>query len=369
MPPSNNLSSVPTSLPAAKRPYRRILVVRYRFIGDTLMVVPFLKQLRDAYPEAVIDVLVGPYSGELLTHCPYINSLIFYDTTHKHQYENLGDSIKRSFWSYVGQLRQGHYDVAYVLKRSVSSAALAFFAGIPRRIGFDTEWRKFMLSEAVPYSKTRPEADCFMDLLRADGIPVAEDWEKDYRVDGWWSNDDDELAAAMVEKYMGGKNVLIHLTSSNHAKMWPQEQALQLINWLIHDEQATLHCLGATSDAAVYEHLRQHLPEQCRDKLLNWCGHTGLLESLAFLSRMSLMVGVDSGTLHMAAAVGVPVIALFGPMNENKWRPLGEKTTVVTHDLPCRPCNLKTPCTLDFECMTELPFEQVQAQCKIHLTS
>jgi heptosyltransferase-2 len=325
------------------------------------MVTPFLRELKKAYPDALIDVLVGPYSGEVLTHCPEINELIYYDTTRKHQYENLGNrnGEKKSFWSYVGQLRQKNYDVAYVLKRSFSSAALAFLSGIPRRVGYATEARQFLLTQSIPYDKQKAEADCFLDLLRVDGIPVAAGWEEEYANHLWWGQDQADLANAMMEQYSNKNNVLVHFTSSNKAKEWPAEKALSLVQRLLDEMGATVHCLGASADAQVYEQIRQSLPESQRDRLLNWCGHTDLVESMALIAKMTLMVGVDSGTLHMASAVGTPVIALFGPMNPEKWRPLGEKTTVVTLGLECQPCNLKTPCLHEFACMTQLSVDQV----------
>ena len=323
------------------------------------MVTPFLKQLKKAYPEALIDVLVGPYSGEVLTHCPEVNELIYYDTTRKHLYENLKGAEKRSFWSYVGQLRKNKYDVAYVLKRSFSSAALAFLSGIPKRIGYATEARQFLLTQSLPYNKQKSEADCFLDILRADGVPVSPDWENHYAHQHWWGADQEDLATAMMEQYSGKTNVLVHFTSSNKAKEWPQDKTLTLVYRLIDELGAIVHCLGASSDAQVYEQIRQGLPEPQRDRLLNWCGHTDLVESMALIAKMDFMVGVDSGTLHMAAAVGIPVIALFGPMSPEKWRPLGEKTTVLSLGLACQPCNLKTPCAHEFACMGDLSVDRV----------
>jgi heptosyltransferase-2 len=345
-------------------PYQRILVIRYRFIGDTLLAVPFLRNLRRAYPEAKIDVLLSPFSGEVLTDCPYVDELIYFDTNRKHRYENHGDRPLQSFWSYVGMLRRQKYDAVFVLKRSFSSAILAALAGIPNRIGFDTEHRKFLLTQAVPYDTQRPEADCFMDLLRAVNIPVT-----DHHLEAWWSEQEDAMAEAIYDGFRGDLNVLIHMTSSNTAKQWTEESWIRMARWLIEEHHATLHCLGAPGDAPVYESLRKGLPEACRTRFQNWCGHTTILESLAFIKRMDFAVGVDSGTLHMAAAVGTPVIALFGPMNENKWGPPGEKNILLTAPVDCRPCNLKTPCRFDLRCMKDLSVEKVQDACKILLNS
>lgn len=172
---------------------QRILVIRYRFIGDTLLTVPFLRNLRRAYPDAHIEMLVGPNSGEVLTHCPYVDELIYFDTTRKHRYENRDNTSPQSFWSYAALLRERRYDTAFVLKRSFSSALLAFLAGIPERIGFDTECRGWLLTKRVPYRLDRHERDCFLDVLHQAGVPVEDD-----HLEAWWSAVDEKRAICVA---------------------------------------------------------------------------------------------------------------------------------------------------------------------------
>jgi heptosyltransferase-2 len=332
--------------------------MRYRFIGDTLLTVPFLRNLRAAYPDAVIDMLVAPNSGEVLRDCPYINELIMFDTTRKHRYENpSGQAERRSFWSYVQLLRNRRYDTAFVLKRSFSSAGLAFLAGIPERIGFATEGRGLLLTKGVPYRENEHEIDSFLSILQGAGVPV-----HDRHLESWWQPAEAEKAAqalaALPETLSDtGRHVVLHLTSSNRAKQWPEGHALTLARWLLAQPGVQVHCLGAPSDAALYEQLRAQLSDSERARLHIHCGKFNLLESMAFLQRMALVVGVDSGTLHMASAVAVPVVALFGPMDERKWGPVN--AAIVAEPVACRPCNLSVPCRYDFQCMTHLRPEAV----------
>jgi heptosyltransferase-2 len=362
---------MPTPPDAPIKPRRRILVMRYRFIGDTLLTVPFLRNLRAAYPDAQIDMLVAPNSGEVLRDCPYIDELIMFDTTRKHRYENPdGQTQRRNFWHYVQLLRSRRYDTAFVLKRSFSSAGLAFLAGIPERIGFDTEGRGWMLTRRVPYRKggkdihepkEMHEIDAFLSILEAVNVPV-----QDRHLESWWKPAEAEIAdrllrasAREIEQESGtrAQHVVLHLTSSNTAKQWPLEHAQKLVEWLLKEPHRLIHCLGAPSDAALYKELRKMLPLGQQQRMHIHCGQLNLLESMAFLHHMNLVVGVDSGTLHMAAAAGVPVVALFGPMNEQKWAPPG--AAVVSNPVACRPCNLDSPCRFDFECMKGLRPEAV----------
>ncbi|MBX2861768.1 MAG: glycosyltransferase family 9 protein [Vampirovibrio sp.] len=313
---------MPKSFPAQPQ---KILVMRYRFIGDTLLMIPFLRNLRRAYPEAAIDVMVGPDSGELLTHCPYINHLITFNTR---------GNNSRSFWSYVGEIRSKGYDAAFVLKRSFSSAALAFLAGIPNRVGFNTEGRGVLLTHRVLYRQDAHEAQCFLDTLREVNAPVTDDY-----LESWWTEAEESRVRELFldnpfndsNENVGGQHVLLHLVSSNATKQWPETHCLNLIKQLLSwkKKPVNLHCLGTEGDKRFYEKLITQLPEELQPRMHNRCGQTSLLESLAYIKRMDWSVGVDCGTLHMAAAVDVPVIALFGPSSVEKWRPLGDNHTVV----------------------------------------
>ena len=169
----------------------KILVVRYRFIGDTILTVPFLRNLRRAYPYAKIDMLVSPVSGDLLETCPYIDNLIYFDTTRKHRYEH-GKLGKKSFWHYVKLLKNEKYDKAYVLKRSLSSAALCTFAGIKNKVGFNTEGRGLLLTKRVPYDRDKHEVESFLDVLKADNVPVFDNY-----LELWLKNEDVEEAEKM----------------------------------------------------------------------------------------------------------------------------------------------------------------------------
>lgn len=344
-----------SSHPAIKS-RQKILVMRYRFIGDTLLTVPFLRNLRAAYPDAQIDMLVAPNSGEVLRDCPYVDELIWFDTTRKHRYEN-GSGEKTSFWHYVRLLRERKYDTAFVLKRSFSAAALAFLAGIPERIGFNTEGRGFLLTRRVPYQQNDHEIDSFLSLLTAAGLPI-----HDRRLESWWGDSEKEaaervLASIQPESALPPRHVVVHLTSSNPAKQWPEKNAKMLVEWLLSRKDCHVHCLGALSDKPIYEQLKTNLLSAYRKRFHIHCGDLSLLESMAFLSKMDLVVGVDSGTLHMASAAGVPVVALFGPMNERKWGPVNAR--IVQEPVICRPCNLSKPCRHNFICMKNLRPEAV----------
>ncbi len=332
---------------------KRILVMRYRFIGDTLLTIPFLENLRQSYPSAVIDMLVAPNSGELLEDCPYIDNLIYFDTTRKHAYENADVNSKpKHFWDYVGLLKANKYDVSFVLKRSFSSALLAFLAGIPKRVGFNTEARGLLLTDRIAYDDDVHEVDSFLSVLEHVGVST------NNRVPTLWPS----ITKTALDLDPNKRHVMIHLTASNKGKEWPKEQYEPFVKALLENySDVNLHAFGAPMDSDLYASLRNALSDEQSARLKNHCGEFSLNQSIRAMTGMDLCVGVDSGSLHMASIAGVPVLALFGPMNDKKWVPVGRhgKARVLAMDLACRPCRLKVPCTIDFECMQTLSYQKV----------
>jgi len=328
----------------------RILVVRYRFIGDTLLTVPFLRNLRRCYPYAKIDMLVAPVSGELLETCPYIDNLIYFDTTRKHRYEH-GKSKKKSFWHYVKLLRNEEYDKAYVLKRSLSSAFLCAFAGIKSRVGFNTEGRGFLLTKRVPYDSSKHEIESFLDVLKADNVPVFDDY-----LELWLKESDVEEADKYARKYFRSdcKKIIVHATSGNPKKQWKPEYFAKVIEKLSNEKNIQVFHLGAKSDRQVYDNIRSIIKEPLNIEPVNLCGELDIGVSAALIAKMDLVFGNDSGTLHVAGALDVPTIVIYGPMDYHKWRVWNKNTKALSTKIPCYPCNLKTKCKNNYGCLEQI---------------
>ena len=288
--------------------------MRYRFIGDTLLTVPFLRNLRYNYPDAQIDMLVSSGSGEIIEDCPYVNNFIFFDTTKKFKYET---GEKKSFWSYVKLLRKEKYDKIYVLKRSLSSAILAFLTGAKERIGFDTEFRGFLLTKKVPYDKNKHELECFLDVLRADTLSVEDTYMEDF-IDIETEN---KIKKIFDETGLntGVKKVVVHATASTPKKEWNKENWARVIEYLSNDKNTQIIFLGAQKDASAYREILSYVKDELKIKPVNFCGKFSLKESLAAIKQTDLMIGIDSGNLHMAASVKTKVIGLYFSNKVKKW--------------------------------------------------
>ena len=344
----------------------KILVMRYRFIGDTVLTVPFLRNLRYAYPDAQIDLMVAPVSGEIIEKCPYVDNFIYFDTTRKHRYENKEGQDKKTFWYYVRLLRAEKYDKVYVLKRSLSSALLAFFAGIRERIGFNTEGRGFLLTKRTPYVIDRHEIDCFLDVLKTDDIDV-----RDSYLENWV--DDTELACVKHTMLDNGvdfskKIVIVHATSGNRKKEWAKDRWAKVITWLSNEKDAQVVFNGTKNDATTYEEIMKYVDTELKNKPINFCGQFNLRETLAFSKLCNLIVGCDSGNLHVAASVGIPVIGIYGPMNTTKWCARCDDAVILKTDLPCQPCGLKKKCKRNYQCISDISVELVENSLEKYLT-
>jgi heptosyltransferase-2 len=340
----------------------KILVIRYRFLGDTILTVPFFKRLREAYPQAHIAVLIGPQSGELLKNCPYINELIEFDTTRFHKYDS-GKSEKKSFWKYAWELRQQKFEIAYVLKRSFSSALLAWLAGIKQRIGFNTEGRSFLLTQKIKFNPKQHEALNFLDHLSS---PFNESPSTSERL--FWPTQTEKRKAKELTQVLSANNkkVLIHAPAAHPLKMWTAENWAKLVK-LLKNKNYDLVFSGSAADAPYYEFLEQ-LSGIKAD--LNLCSQeNSLRDNIAVYELCDLAICVDSGPMHLAAAVGLPIISLFGPSDPARWHPWSDKYKVVSApiELSCRPCLMKPTCQ-DRECLTQLSAEQVFQEVEILLS-
>lgn len=335
---------------------KKILVIRYRFIGDTILTIPFLRNLRYSYPDAQIDMLVSTGSGEIINNCPYVNNFIYFDTTKKFKYEN---GEKKSFWSYVKILRQEKYDKVYILKRSLSSAILAFLTGARERIGFDTENRGLFLTKKVPYDKNKHEIESFLDILRADNIKV-EDTYLEYFVD---ENTKEKIKEQYSTIPKDVKKVIVHATASTSKKEISKEKWAEVIEYLSNKKSAQVIFLGAQKDKTSYEEIIKLIKKDLAIKPLNFCGEFNLQESLEAINQTDLMVGIDSGNLHMAASARTRVIGIYGPMNEKKWGayPCKSGTNILLFaDVKCRPCGLKKKCKKGYECLNKISTTQIK---------
>jgi heptosyltransferase-2 len=313
---------------------KKILVLRYRFIGDTILTVPFLRNLRRAEPDAHICWVVAPGSSDVIQGIPYIDELKFWDPVTIHADSRGTHRTLAAKWSFIKELRSKCYDKVYVLKRSLSSAVIARLTGAPERIGFDTEGRGFLLTKKVPYHHDRHEVQNFLEVLRADGIDTTDDFLE------YWTSPEEDAAAEKLLCDEGvsavQKLVAFHPFASIVQRGWHLENFAELVS-LFSEQGFTPLVLGAPGDKNDFNGVR----DLFGSKTIDLVGKCRLRVTMALLKRCSLFIGNDSGIMHLAAAAGIPLVALFGPQSPVKFGPWSERAVVIYKKFACSPCRQK----------------------------
>jgi heptosyltransferase II len=340
---------------------KKILVLRYRFIGDTILTVPFLRNLRYAEPDAYIAWVVAPGSSEIVRGIPYVDEMIMWDPVTIHADSRGGHRTWGAKLAFLRDLRSRRFDKVYVLKRSFSSAIMGFLSGASERIGFDTEGRGFLLTRRVPYRHDLHEVMNFLEVLRADGLPVRDD-----RLEIWTSPEEDAEAERLLAEAGRGDLPLavLHPFSADTRRGWPMENFALLAGEL---RKMGFHpvILGGGRDGDDLDPFRDTFGD-----FTDMVGRCSLRVTAALLRRAALFVGNDSGIMHLAAAAGIPIVALFGPQSPVKFGPWGEKTRVIYHGFDCSPCRQKffTECRPGMhgrpECMESITVGEVVDACR-----
>lgn len=303
--------------------HERILVVRNRYIGDTLLAIPFLRNLRRNFPDATIDVLVDPGSGSVLAECPYKDELITW-----HRPTKRGGLLPTSLANILdnaNRLKARGYTRTYLLKRSFSSGLLVWLAGIPHRVGGNCQGRRLLLTRSVPIESARHEAEHFLDLLRGDGLEV-----DDGHNENWAADAAAERALEVTADLPPGRpRVFIAPKATNPNREWPMERMAAAADWLVGERDCEICFCGAPRDIAAHDAIRGMMQPEHRSHVHDFSKDLRLDETGAFLATMDLYLGVDTGLAHLAASFGTPVVVLFGPSDPNQWHPWGTACEVV----------------------------------------
>ena len=290
----------------------RIVVVCTRYLGDTLLAIPFLRNLRAAHPDARIEAVAGGAALGALANCPYLDALLPWPGT-----AGIG---RRAAW-----LRSRRYTRCYLLKRSFSTALTAALAGIPHRIGFAMECGGPLLTRPVAVPRGRHQAERCLDLLRADGHAV-----DDGRNENWADAQSAWRVADLLAALPGGRpRVLLAIRGTDAGRFWPDAAWGRLTTRLVRDRGFEIILCGAPHDAPAHDALQATLPGDVAPHVHDFSRTLALREAAALAERMDLCIGIDTGLVHLAASFGVPVVVLVGPTDPNQWSPWGTRHEVV----------------------------------------
>jgi heptosyltransferase-2 len=310
---------MPTTSPTAER----ILVVGNGFLGDTVLGVPFLRNLRRAFPGAVIEMLNEPRASTVIAGCPYVDEFLAWPRTPRPP--RLWPPVLERVAARAEWLAGRGYARAYLFKRSFSSALVVRLAGIPCRVGHAAEGRGWLLSRSVNLRQGRHQAESYLDLLRCEGIAV-----DDARNENWVADPDRAAADSLVAAAPAGRQrVFLAVRSTNPAKDWPPDRWARVVERLVGEHGCEIFFCGAPADGEVHAEILRRLEPRVARHVHDHSAALKLRQVGALLARMDLCLGVDSGLPHIAASHGVPVAVLFGPSDPAQWHPWQTASEVV----------------------------------------
>jgi heptosyltransferase-2 len=305
----------------------RILVTRTDRIGDLVLTTPVFKALREKFPSAWIAALVFIEHRDIVKGNPYLDEVILYDKKGSEK-GWLGQVL------FAGMLRKKKFDLAIHCHGTNRMHLTAWLAGIPRRLGYDRRAR-WALTRVHPYDKKKgekQESEYLFGLLAPLGVEKPERIETHFPVS--------ERAERSLE------NLFFHLeipreapwvvlspSASDVTKMWPAGKFAELAARLHKEMKCVFLAVGSPKDKPVVESLR----EKSTVPVVDLGGRLTLGMLGALLKKSKLLVSNDSGPVHIASAVGTPVVSIFGRyepgLGPERWRPLGEKCRIVAKDV------------------------------------
>ena len=335
----------------------KILVRGTNWVGDAVMTIPALRELRRVFPAAEITLHTRGWAEGIFRDASFIDELLTFAPA------------KSKFKTVFGQskiLRERQFDFAVLLTNSFESALTVKLAQIPRRFGYAKEARNFLLTDAIAipgWKNERHEIFYYLNLIAAaekklSGAETVSTGEPNGRLE---ISEARKIAAREFLEQNGvdlaKKIVALGVGSHNsRAKRWQTENYARLNDRMQIDLNANVILLGAKDELKIAEEVSR----QSKIKPVILSGETSLAEAAAILSVADLLVANDMGLAHVAPAVGTRTLVIFGPTNPLTTQPLNSEI-IRREDVECSPCMLRD-CPIDHRCMTRISTAEVFAE-------
>lgn len=330
----------------------RILIIKLRYLGDVVLSTPLFPLLRQQFPDATITFLVNPGTESVLQGNPYLDDVWVLP--------------RQSWWqqlSFIHRVREAKFDVVIDLTDADRSAFLSFMSGAPTRIGYnrDHRWRGILYTYLVPANYGAMHiVDYHQQALAGLGIKEAVGNPEVYGDSGGQQQEEDDWGDFSAKDQ---SLVLLHPTARYVFKAWPLERFAAVADWL-SEQGMRVGLIGSQSEVLV----GQQIVNVSKSKPINLMGETHLSQLIALMKQSVLFIGNDGGPMHIAAAVGCPVLGLFGPTDPAVWGPRGSHVKIIYKGLDCEEC-FYPGCSLGEEsCMRQISVEEVCFAAQAMLT-
>lgn len=345
--------------------YQNILVYSLVNLGDVVLTTSAIALLRKAYPAARITMMVRPVVREVVEHNPVIDDVILFDYKAK---QNSFGKMRQM----VKLLRQRYFDLAISFDRKLRPALLCWLAGVPVRVGpdrvFDDKpsrvtWLYTDVIHIRHSLENTLQAETYQQLIRGfTGIAGQE-----RPVLAVSTRSDAQKAAELLAGLpQADKKIALCVQGTFALKTWPKEYFVALVHALNRKYRSAFFIVGAPNDKAYAD----EIIAAAQMEIQNFCGRTTLTELAALIRQIDLLVTVDTGAAHIAAATGVSMVTLYGCTSPKRWHPLNDNAMVLTTEESCCPCKIapeECPSWPQPKCLWGITPEMVLEQCTIFL--
>jgi heptosyltransferase-2 len=328
---------------------KNVLIRGVNWVGDSVMTMPAIRALRKSMPDANLSLLVKPWVSSLFEKDPSINRIISYDDN----YKGITGKLKLS-----RLLRRDNFSLAILFPNAFDAAFITALAGIPRRIGYNRDYRGLLLTDPVPYSGEdlgMHHINYYLELLRKAGI------EAEYSEPWIYLGLEERLNARNIIKSM--KRPVIGITPGaayGSAKRWFPERFAKVAKMIIEELNGSV--VIDTLDSDIDDFLRSAV--QNSERMLSTGGKTTIRELSAIISECDILLTNDSGPMHLGYAVKTPLVTIFGPTDPLIHGPVGAGTVVIKKDTDCSPCYRRQCNKSQVECMEAITADDVFSALK-----
>ena len=312
-----------------------ILIRATNWVGDAVMCLPALRAIRERFPEAHIAILAKPWVADLYARESFTDELILYTAR-----------TRRDKLAFAYSLRARRFDCAILLQNAFEAALLAWIAGIPHRIGYHRDGRGLFLTRAArrpkPGEIPSHQRFYYLELLRRTGLIASLPESDAIRLDGPKIQRTHTVGVSPGAAY-------------GTAKRWLPERFAEAAATLATERNASIALFGSKDERALCEQVAALLPNFA---VTNYAGQTTLSQFIDLAAACEVFLTNDSGAMHVASALAVPTVAVFGSTDDTTTGPTGPLARVVREHAECSPCLLRE-CPIDHRCMTRVTADRV----------
>ena len=313
------------------------------------MTLPAIASIRQGFPNAEITVLAKEWVAEIFVLSPDVDKIIIFDDNGRHK--GVCGKIRLA-----NEIRTYDFDMAILLQNAISAAIITAFAGIPKRVGYNTDARSFLLTNAIKLRKETKklhQTKYYLEMVKELGCPniyndVFLKVPHEYLL----------IASQLLENNsISNGDMIIGMAPGaayGPAKRWLTDRFTKLADMLADELNAKILLFGSKQDLQM----TQEIATSSGHKIVDFAGKTTLKEAIALINACHLFISNDSGLMHVAGALDKPTVAIFGSTNHITTSPIGSRCKIVRKDISCAPC-LKKVCDSDFRCMTSISVEDV----------